>query len=114
MPSGGGGLPASSTGSGSSPARAKRAGRAGPFEGPRPAPGPPQQAAEAQPREVGAGDGYAGSFELAGQSCPRPGSQLRVDVDDRLPVVLQELDGAVDDVAQEHGPLVAVGDDNHG
>ena len=98
---------------GAAPWKPRPHGAARPAEGPVAPAGAGQEAAEPQAGEVGRRHRHVAALQFLGQRLPGAAGQRRVDVDDRLPVVLHEFDRAVDDVAEEQRPFGAVGDDDH-
>src|SRR5207248_7592973 len=60
-----------------------------------------EQAAKDHAWEMGRGDGRIGPFDLSGEGVAGALGQFWIDVAQASPFVVEELDGAVDDVAQE-------------
>ena len=90
------------------------AGDAGSVEGPPSTALGCQEPTELEPGKVCRRGWDIGPFELPGQCLARPLRELCVDVTDHLPVVAEELGGAVDDVAEEHRSLGPGRNDDHG
>src|SRR3954451_6676666 len=72
-----------------------------------------EQAAELQPREVRGCGRCAGRLELARQRHPRALREVGVDVADRGPLVVDQLDRAVHGVAEKYGARIARGEHQH-
>jgi hypothetical protein len=64
-----------------------------------------QEPTKLQSREVRRSGGDVRTFELSGESLPRPLRELSVDITDHLPVVAKELGRAMHDVTEKHGSL---------
>src|SRR3954447_14867706 len=73
-----------------------------------------QQSTELQAGEVRGRGWCAGRLELARQRHPRALREVRVDVADGGPLVVDQLDRAVHGVAEKHGARIARGEHQHG
>src|SRR3954452_7595176 len=72
-----------------------------------------QQPTELQAGEVRGRGRCAARLELARQGHPRALSEVRVDVADGGPLVVDQLDRAVHGVAEKHGARIARGEHQH-
>ena len=73
---------------------------------------PGKEAAELQAREVSAGDRNVRPLQLPRVGLPDLGRELLIMVHQEVEVVIHQLERAVDDIAEKHGPIDAVGEDD--